>query len=57
MCPSGWVGGGWLDTDNKAILVQLNLTGTESGTELGKKEKLASVHIFHQIWPNYRVNL
>ena len=28
----GWVGG-WLDTDNKTISVQLNLTGT--GTELG----------------------
>ena len=25
--------GGWLDTDNKTISVQLNLTGT--GTELG----------------------
>ena len=30
----GW--GGWLDTDNKAISVQLNLTGTATGTELGK---------------------
>ena len=28
--------GGWLDSDNKAISVQLNLTGTATGTELGK---------------------
>ena len=28
--------GGWLDTDNRAISVQLNLTGTATGTELGK---------------------
>ena len=27
---------GWLDTDNKTISVQLNLTGTATGTELGK---------------------
>ena len=26
--------GGWLDTDNKTISVQLNLTGTTTGTEL-----------------------
>ena len=32
--PGGWVAG-WLDTDNKTILVQLNLTGTAIGTELG----------------------
>ena len=32
----GWGGwGGWLDTDNKTISVQLNLTGTATGTELG----------------------
>ena len=30
----GWVCG-WLDTDNKTISVQLNLTGTATGTELG----------------------
>ena len=30
----GW--GGWLETDNRAISVQLNLTGTATGTELGK---------------------
>ena len=30
--------GGWLDTDNKTISVQLNLTGTATGTELGKKD-------------------
>ena len=29
----GW--GGWLDTDNKTISVQLDLTGTATGTELG----------------------
>ena len=28
----GW--GGWLETDNRAISVQLNLTGTATGTEL-----------------------
>ena len=34
----GWVGGwGWLETDNRAISVQLNLTGTATGTELGNK--------------------
>ena len=33
----GGVGsGGWLDTDNKTISVQLNLTGTATGTELGR---------------------
>ena len=33
----GWVGWvGWLETDNRAISVQLNLTGTATGTELGK---------------------
>ena len=34
---SGW--GDWLDTDNKTISVQLNLTGTATGTELGNREK------------------
>ena len=29
----GW--GGWSETDNRAISVQLNLTGTATGTELG----------------------
>ena len=29
---------GWLDTDNRAISVQLNLTGTATGTELGKRK-------------------
>ena len=35
----GWDGGvGWLETDNnRAISVHLNLTGTATGTELGKK--------------------
>ena len=27
----------WLETDNSAISVQLNLTGTATGTELGNK--------------------
>ena len=29
--------GGWSETDNRAISVQLNLTGTATGTELGKR--------------------
>ena len=29
----GWVG--WLETDDRAISVELNLTGTATGTELG----------------------
>ena len=32
----GWVG--WLETDNRAISVQLDLTGTATGTELGKRQ-------------------
>ena len=32
--------GGWLDTDNKTISVQLNLTGTATGTELGNRAKI-----------------
>ena len=28
-------GGGWLASDDKAISVQLNLTGTGTGTDLG----------------------
>ena len=31
---TGWVGGS--ETDNRVISVQLNLTGTATGTELGK---------------------
>ena len=34
----GW--GGWLETDNRAISVQLDLTGTLTGTELGKRDNL-----------------
>ena len=34
--------GGWLETDNRAISVQLNLTGTATGTELGNFEDLVS---------------
>ena len=40
-CP-GWVGGwvgGWPGSDNMTISVQLNLTGTGTGTELGKIQK------------------
>ena len=33
MIPGGV--GGWFDTDNRAISVQFNLTGTATGTELG----------------------
>ena len=34
----GWVGwGGWLESDIRAISVQLNLTGTATETELGKR--------------------
>ena len=32
---------GWLETDNKAISVQSNLTGTATGTELGNKLRLS----------------
>ena len=42
-CPGGWVGGwvggrvgGWPGSDNMTISVQLDLTGTGTGTELGK---------------------
>ena len=36
----GWVGGGgWLETDNRAISVQLNFTGTATGTELGNMQR------------------
>ena len=40
----GWVGGvgGWLDTDNKTISVQLNLTRTATGTELGNRNGIGS---------------
>ena len=31
---------GWLETDNRAISVQLNLTGTATGTELGNKASI-----------------
>ena len=34
----GWVG--WLETDNRAISVQLDLIGTLTGTELGKIPKI-----------------
>ena len=37
----GW--GGWLDTDNKTISVQLNLTGTATGTELGKRGQMDGI--------------
>ena len=31
--------GGWLDTDDKIISVQSNLTETATGSELGKRPK------------------
>ena len=31
----GWVVGGWPESDNKTISVQLDLTWTGTGTELG----------------------
>ena len=42
----GWVGG-WSETDNRAISVQLNLTGTATGTELGKNVFVTSQHYVH----------
>ena len=33
---------GWLETDNRAILVPLDLTGTATGTELGKNSEVRS---------------
>ena len=37
--------GGWSETDNKAISVQLNLTGTATGTELGKNNLIFFKHL------------
>ena len=43
--------GGWLEADNRAISVQLNLTGTATGTELGnivkigKKSHVLPIHL------------
>ena len=34
---------GGLETDNRAISVQLNLTGTATGTELGNKGQVSRV--------------
>ena len=39
----GW--GGWPEIDNKTISVQLNLTGTATGTELGKMARSDGCHI------------
>ena len=40
----GWGGwGGWSETDNRDISVQLNLTGTATGTELGKMDNCATI--------------
>ena len=46
----GWVGGwgGWLETDNRAISVQLNLTGTATGTELGKNGMVKVTRLFSE---------
>ena len=37
---------GWLETDNKAISVQSNLTGTSTGTELGNNHLLQHTMIY-----------
>ena len=44
--------GGWLETDNWAISVQLNLTGTATGTELGK-----NVYISVPLYDNNKILL
>ena len=41
--------GGWSETDNRAISVQLNLTGTATVTELGKKVLLRVYGIYLRI--------
>ena len=41
---------GWLDTDNRAISVQLNLTGTATGTELGN---MSLTSCEYEIFINY----
>ena len=38
---------GWSETDNRAISVQLNLTGTATGTELGNSGVTVLVNISH----------
>ena len=38
-------GVGWLETDNRAISVQLDLTGTLTGTELGNSFTTSDVFI------------
>ena len=38
--------GGWLETDNRAISVQSNLTGTATGTELGNKVEKSILDFF-----------
>ena len=48
-CP-GWVGGwlgGWPESDNMTISVQLNLTGTDTGTELGNRFGFISLKTTH----------
>ena len=47
--------GGWLETDNRAISVQLNLTETATGTELGKN-CFMKIKITRSI-SRYRANL
>ena len=41
--------GGWLDIYNKAVLVQLNSTGTGTGYELGKIRQLKTFYAFINI--------
>ena len=44
----GGLGGvGWLETDNWAISVQLNLTETATGTELGKTVWKSDIYWLH----------
>ena len=47
-------GVGWLETDNRAISVQLDLTGTSTGADLGNSlgwysPVIACIHIVEQI--------
>ena len=47
----GWGGvGGWLDTDDKTNSVQLDLTGTATGTELGNIERyIERFHLYQLV--------
>ena len=47
--------GGWLETDNRAISDQLNLTGTASGTELGNTFSVRGGWVGGKIIPRIRL--